>query len=411
MTVKKNSLKLVVCLSMILGLLLVDFSGNVAFAALKDGAYLVSRSTYYVNPETGDTEDGGSNTALGESMIESVLDSQVLVEQVNGKTYVTLGIGLMSSISSVNIEVQTKRGGSYKKVTTTKTGSCSRGGDTCNHYRFEVVSTDYYISPSLYVTPMGREVQFFIKLNMGSAVAGSGSYAAEMVGVNTSTSTDSETSGKKEESNNSTNGTANGESNGTTGNSSSSGASGKPSNKPSNNTSGKPNKNNGSSNDATTSGSSSQTSDGSTTTQTETVGQTSNAGQTGGAGQATEAGQTSGTGQMSQTNQAGDAGENDLQEDAAGLKENEIAEEELLTEEAESNEEEALSVESRLEEAEGITVHSIQTEETVADCGEQKTEQSIPGWDIVSMIVIVISCIGIGDFIGRKRMEKANETK
>ena len=36
--------------------------------AMEDGAYTVGRTTSYANPETGQTVDGGTNIALGDSM-------------------------------------------------------------------------------------------------------------------------------------------------------------------------------------------------------------------------------------------------------------------------------------------------------------------------------------------------------
>lgn len=147
--------------------------------AMEDGAYLVTRNTSYVNPQTGQTVDGGTNIALGESMCASMIESQALVEQSDGRIYVTLGIGMMSNITSVRIQVQS--GSGYSEVLITLTGSCQRDGDTCNHYRFEVSSVDNYISPIVYVEPMGREVQFFVSLNSGSATAGTGNFVSEMV--------------------------------------------------------------------------------------------------------------------------------------------------------------------------------------------------------------------------------------
>lgn len=148
--------------------------------AVEDGAYTVGRTTSYANPQTGETVDGGTNIALGDSMCAGIVEQTALVEQYQGKTYVTLGIGLMSNISNVRIQIQ-GTDGSYREVGLTQTGSCSRDGDTCNHYRFEVDSADNYISPVLYVTPMGRDVQFFVKLDMGSAAAGTGNFVSEMI--------------------------------------------------------------------------------------------------------------------------------------------------------------------------------------------------------------------------------------
>ena len=71
--------------------------------------------------------------------------------------------------------------GNYRNVELTQTGTCERDGDTCNHYRFEVDSAENYISPILFVEPMGRDVQFFIKLDMASAKKGNGNFVSEMI--------------------------------------------------------------------------------------------------------------------------------------------------------------------------------------------------------------------------------------
>ena len=161
-------------------------------SALNDGAYLVSRSTSYTNPLTGKTEDGGENIALGESMVSNIVESQLLVEQINGKYYITVGLGLASNVSNVRFKVMTSSG-SMSSVSATKTGSSSANGDTVNHYRLQVSSLELYISPIMYVNPMGRDVQFFIKPNISSAIAGTGVYNSQMIPQNTETSTSQNT--------------------------------------------------------------------------------------------------------------------------------------------------------------------------------------------------------------------------
>ncbi len=170
--------------------LLAFMAGSVSMSAyaLEDGAYTVSRTTSYANPETGQIVDGGSDEALGNSMITGIVEDHVLVEQTGGKTYVTVGLGLASNVSNVRMQVQTSSGGGFKNVSLTKTGSCSRDGDTCNHYRFEVVDPSYLISPIMYVGPMGRDVQFFIRLNMSSATAGTGNFVSQMIPQESSSS-------------------------------------------------------------------------------------------------------------------------------------------------------------------------------------------------------------------------------
>lgn len=161
-------------------------------SALNDGAYLVSRSTSYTNPLTSKTEDGGENIALGESMVSNIVESQLLVEQTNGKYYITVGLGLASNVSNVRFKVMTSSG-SMSSVSATKTGSSSANGDTVNHYRLQVSSLELYISPIMYVNPMGRDVQFFIKPNISSAIAGTGIYNSQMIPQNTQTNTSKST--------------------------------------------------------------------------------------------------------------------------------------------------------------------------------------------------------------------------
>lgn len=153
---------------------------NVFATAMADGAYTIGRQTSYVNPETGNTVDGGTNIALGDSMCEGIVEECLLVEQTNGKTYITIGIGLMSNIEKVRIQIRDQNG-TYHDAKLTMTGSCQRNGDTCNHYRFEAYSADGYISPILYVTPMGRDVQFFVMPDISSAKSGTGNFVSEMI--------------------------------------------------------------------------------------------------------------------------------------------------------------------------------------------------------------------------------------
>lgn len=148
--------------------------------ALSDGAYTVGRRTSYVSPDTGQTVDGGTNIALGESMCASIVEDHLLVEQVGGKTYLTIGIGLMSNIQQVRIQVKGSDG-VYRDVALSQTGSTQRSGDTSNQYRFQVPSLDCIISPILYVIPMGRDVQFFVIPAPDSAQPGTGVYTSHLI--------------------------------------------------------------------------------------------------------------------------------------------------------------------------------------------------------------------------------------
>lgn len=161
--------------------------------ALDDGAYLMGCSSSYANPLTGQIEDGGTNIALGDSMIASILEDQLLLEKVGGKIYVTVGLGLSSQVSNVRMKVMDSKGNMSSRSVTV-TGSSQANGDTVKHYRIQVDSLSQYISPMMYVDAMGRDVQFFITLNSSSISAGTGIYTSQMVKTQTETKTESSTS-------------------------------------------------------------------------------------------------------------------------------------------------------------------------------------------------------------------------
>lgn len=161
--------------------------------ALDDGAYLMGCSSSYANPLTGQIEDGGTNIALGDSMIASILEDQLLLEKVGGKIYVTVGLGLSSQVSNVRMKVMDSKGNMSSRSVTV-TGSSQANGDTVKHYRIQVDSLSQYISPMMYVDAMGRDVQFFITLNSSSISVGTGIYTSQMVKTQTETKTESSTS-------------------------------------------------------------------------------------------------------------------------------------------------------------------------------------------------------------------------
>lgn len=147
--------------------------------ALDNGAYLSGRSTTYASPFTGSTADGGENVTLGDSMISSMVENTMLIEVNNGHIYATIGIGLQSNISNVRFNLMNNDGSSYG-VSATVTGSSYNNGDSVNHYRIELQSLSQWISPIIYVAPMGRDVQFFVQSNQ-SLTPGTGIYTSQMV--------------------------------------------------------------------------------------------------------------------------------------------------------------------------------------------------------------------------------------
>ncbi|MDR2420847.1 MAG: NEAT domain-containing protein [Oscillospiraceae bacterium] len=137
-----------------------------------DGAYTAPTNTYYLNPDTGVTDDGGSkNAALGEGMCRSVVYKDALVELDGGKIYATVRLQLISNMKDFRLYVQDGADGDYTKESprsyskvTPRVMTEDAGADTAD-YRFEIPSVTAYMSWEMYVIPMGRDVKFYMNLS------------------------------------------------------------------------------------------------------------------------------------------------------------------------------------------------------------------------------------------------------
>jgi hypothetical protein len=149
-------------------LLLIGCLAPLAVFAADDGVYLAATNTYYLNPDTGVTDDGGSkNAAIGEGMCRSVIYEKALVEIDGGRVYATVRVQLVSNMGAIKFTVQRKAGdpSSYSSVSPRIIAE-DAGTDTAD-YRFEIPSVTSYIGCSTYVTPMGRDVKFYMNLSSG----------------------------------------------------------------------------------------------------------------------------------------------------------------------------------------------------------------------------------------------------
>jgi hypothetical protein len=176
---KKNKLRgderLLVIISRALLLCAALLLAGAPFAAFAadDGVYLAATNTYYLNPDTGVTDDGGSkNAAIGEGMCRSVIYEKALVEIDGGKVYVTVRVQLVSNMGAIKFTVQQKAGdpASYASVSPRIVAE-DAGADTAD-YRFALPAVSSYIGCSTYVTPMGRDVKFYMNIS-NSLTAGS----------------------------------------------------------------------------------------------------------------------------------------------------------------------------------------------------------------------------------------------
>ena len=127
---------MVLCLLMSMGLFATSAM------AVDNGAYTAATSTYYINPDTGHTDDAGGDgsTAIGEGMCRSVLGKTALVEVEDGTTYVTLRINLLSNLSNLAFEVQQTAGDANSYTAVTPDIMAENAANDTADYRFAVPS-------------------------------------------------------------------------------------------------------------------------------------------------------------------------------------------------------------------------------------------------------------------------------
>ncbi|KAF5067785.1 S-layer homology domain protein [anaerobic digester metagenome] len=143
--------------------------------ALIDGYYTADTLTYYINPDTGKTDDGGTgNTEIGEGMCRSAVYDKALIEQQDGKIWINLRMLLYSHISNIRIYTQKAPKGAYTEVkySIMAENSTNDSGDM----RFEVPAVDCYVKTKMYVAPMGRDVCFYWKVDEATAQSGNADF-------------------------------------------------------------------------------------------------------------------------------------------------------------------------------------------------------------------------------------------
>ncbi len=160
---------------------LVSIAGAVPVSALDAGAYTAPCKTYYLNPDTGVTDDGGTKDRdIGEGMCRSAIYESSLIESDGAKTYLTIRMQLMSNIRNIRFFVQDEAGNpdSYRSVSfdTMQEDASADTADMC----FEVPRADAYIRCIMYVIPMGRDVTYYIRSDADQAKAGSGDFVTSI---------------------------------------------------------------------------------------------------------------------------------------------------------------------------------------------------------------------------------------
>lgn len=146
---------------------------SISAFALDNGTYEVDTKTYYLNPDTGVTDDGGTgNAELGEGMCRSAVFEKAIVEKTDSGVKITMRMLLYSNLSNIRFAVQQSPKGEYQsiKYSVVKQTASSNSADI----QFTAPSADSYVQVKMYVGPMGRDVCFYWNCDTASAVASNG---------------------------------------------------------------------------------------------------------------------------------------------------------------------------------------------------------------------------------------------
>lgn len=137
-------------------------TATTVYAAETGKTYIATTQAHYVHPVTGEVADSGNNEAIGQPMTENITNSKALVEQTDsGSMYATLRLSMMDSISNVRFSTQEWGGDGWNLVSSTVMQE-NVGGDYTSDFRFAIPSESVVIKVEFYVTPMGRDISYFV---------------------------------------------------------------------------------------------------------------------------------------------------------------------------------------------------------------------------------------------------------
>lgn len=138
---------------------------NAQVLGATNGIYIATAHPHYKHPVTGNIEDsGGENSSvLGQSMTESALYKQALVEvDASGNTYVTIRLQLMDNIQDPQFKTASGSG-NFKSVSATLMQEDYT--NNTSDFRMKVPDENGIIRCNMFVTAMGREVIFYITVS------------------------------------------------------------------------------------------------------------------------------------------------------------------------------------------------------------------------------------------------------
>lgn len=135
---------------------------QLVYAAETGTTYIATTQAHYVHPVTGEVADSGNNEAIGQPMTENITNAKALLEQTDaGNMYATLRLSMMDNISNVRFSTQ-EWGGSGWNLVTNSIMQENVGGDYTSDFRFVIPNESVVIKVEFYVTPMGRDISYFV---------------------------------------------------------------------------------------------------------------------------------------------------------------------------------------------------------------------------------------------------------
>lgn len=152
---------------------------SISASALDNGIYLADATSYYAHPYTGVIEDSGgeSSAVLGQSMTESALCPQALIEvDPDGNMYATIRLSLMDNIEEPQFMVQADGYSEFYDVQ----ADCMQENldNNTSDFRFPIDSENSIVRSTFYVVPMGRDVIFYI--GFSNLTEGSGDFVTSV---------------------------------------------------------------------------------------------------------------------------------------------------------------------------------------------------------------------------------------
>lgn len=146
-------------ITMALGLMLC-LSMAIPTFAMDNGAQTANMISDYYNPDTGNIDDGGTaNAALGEGMCRSVTGEMALVEKIGDAYYLTIRLLLQSNTKEVSFYTHAGYD-QYQPVNYTI--MTENAMEDSVDYRIQVTDPFAPIKATMYVTPMGRDVLWYM---------------------------------------------------------------------------------------------------------------------------------------------------------------------------------------------------------------------------------------------------------